>query len=128
MLSEDSQLTKPMLEPGSDSRKGNLVRSFNPSFHVFEGEGHVIHVFPPERAEAGGREGGRKIQPAHNLRDQGRSHGLNTGVAKAASAAPRLAWLVCSVSAIGLVSLFLQAQCLKSLGYFLMCHITKTSQ
>lgn len=102
VLSEDSKLTRPTLEPGNDSHKGNLVRSFNPLFHVFEGEGHVIHILPPERREAGGREGALKVQPVYNLRDLENSH----GVAKAVSAAPRLAWLVCSVSVTGLALLF----------------------
>lgn len=98
MFSEDSKLTRPMLEPGSDSVKGNLVCSFDLSFHVFESEGHV---FPPERGETGGREGVWKVQPLHNFEDLEGSHGLNTGVAKAVSAAPRLSGVVCSVNATG---------------------------
>lgn len=95
-----------MLEPGSDLQKAYLVRSFNPLFHVFEGEGHVIDMFPPERGEVGGREGASKVQPVYNLRDAESSHGLNTGVAKAVSAAPRLVCLVCRVNVTGFALLF----------------------
>lgn len=103
MFSEDSKLTRPMLEPGSDSVKENLVCSFDLSFHVFESEGHV---FPPERGEMGGREGVWKVQPVHNFKDLEGSRGLNTGVAKAVSAASRLSWAVFSVNVTGLALTF----------------------
>lgn len=64
VLSEDSKLTRPALEPGSNSsQKGNSVCYFNPSSHVFEGKGHAIHVHPPQR------NGAWKAQPGHGLKD-----------------------------------------------------------
>lgn len=95
------------------SGEGNLVHSFSLSFCVFRGEEHIIHTFP--LTQVAGKWPGRL-----SARQSQRPGELNSGVAKAVSAAPGLTWVVCSISVTGLASLSVQTQHLKYLGYFLL--------
>lgn len=101
MLSEDSELTRPVLEPGSDSsERGDLVCSFNPSHLKVMGILYA-HFLLKEKEKRGLGDPARS-QP----QGRGGSPRLNTGVADAASGAPRLLMLEPAVSVTVLALVF----------------------